>query len=442
MSKNERVLTSDLKDHTNKTVTLSGSIYKWRKLGGINFINVRDRSGLAQVMIEDEKVLENLMSPLAQIGTIISVTGKVAADDRAPDGVEVHATSLKVINKVIDTPPIEYNKAIDHKPDNFDTLFEYRSLNLRNINEQLIFRVRASVLKYIREWLEGQDFVEIQTPKLLAGATEGGAEVFKLDYFDQQAFLAQSPQLYKQMMVGVFERVYEIGAAYRAEPSMTTRHLTEVSMLDVELGYIDGLDDVLSISQGLVSYVVSKVWDNHEPELKKLDATKPVLAEEFPRISLEEVHDRYSKANNEDTRGEKDLSPAEERFICDYAKKNLGSEAVFITDWPASEMKFYHRGSDDNPDLALRADLLFRGVELATIPLREYRFEKVIDQMKKAGMDIDDPGYKYFVMAMKYGLPPHGGFGFGIDRFVQYIVGLKNVKEATLFPRDINRLAP
>lgn len=436
----KRILVRDLPDKVDQSVTTKGWLHKIRKLGGLNFINLRDRSGLVQVLIEDEAEVEKLRG--MQIGTVLTIEGKVVSDERAPDGVELHEPTITVEVPVTDVPPIEIDKPIDHKTENFDTLFENRPVNLRNLDEQAVFRIRALALNYLREYLTANDFVEIQTPKILAGATEGGAEVFTLDYFGKGAFLAQSPQLYKQMMVGVFERVFEIGPAFRAEPSMTSRHLSEISMLDVELGFVESLDDVLKVAQDLVNYSTNKLWDNHEDLLKSVKATKPTLSNEYPKITLEEVHELYSKKTGEDTRGEKDLAPAEERFVSDYANEKWDSEAVFVTNWPASEMKFYHKADDKNSNLAARADLIFRGVELATVPLREYRYEQVVKQMQAAGMDTEDPGYKYFLMAMKFGMPPHGGFGFGIDRFVQLITGLSNVKEATLFPRDINRLAP
>lgn len=434
-----RTLVRDLPDALDQMVTVKGWLHKIRKLGGLNFINLRDRSGVAQILVEDEAEVEKLRA--LQVGTVLRVEAKVISDERAPGGVELHEPKIEVLVPVTDVPPIEIDKPIDHKAENFDTLFEYRPLNLRNPNEQKIFRVRALVNQYIREFLTNEEFIEIQTPKLLAGATEGGAEAFKLDYFGQEATLAQSPQLYKQMMVGAFERVFEIGPAFRAEPSMTTRHLAETTMLDIEMGFIESHDEVLQMTEGLVNFVVNKLWDEHGDLLKGLNATRPTLSESFPRLSVAEVHDLYSSANNEDTRSEKDLTPAEERWISDWSKKEKGSEAVFVTDFPLAAMKFYHRKNPDQ-DTVMWADLLFRGLEIATAPERENNYQKMIEQMKFAGLDPQHPGYKYYLMAFRFGLPPHGGFGFGIDRFVQKIIGLSSVKEAVLFPRDINRLAP
>ncbi len=434
-----RTLARDLKDHIGESVTVQGWIHKKRLLGGLNFINIRDRSGLTQAVVEDKDEVEKLRG--LQIGTVLSVTGKVTEEPRSPGGAELHDPKVEVISPVEDQPAIEIDKPIDHKPDNQETLFDNRVLNLRNLQEQKIFKIRAAQNRYIREFLTKNEFVEIQTPKLLAGATEGGAEVFKLDYFGQEATLAQSPQFYKQIMVGVFERVFEIGPAYRAEPSMTTRHMSEVTMLDIEMGFIEGHGDVLDMVQGMVYETLTRTYKEHAEDLKSLNAPELVLKPEFPRFTVAEIHDMYTKATKEDTTAEKDLIPAEERWICDYAKKNLGCEAVFATDFPIEAMKFYHM-ADPEKKTVRWADLLFRGLEIATCPQREHHYEKLVEQIKAAGLDPKHPGYKYYLQAFKAGLPPHGGCGFGIDRLVQKTIGLNSVKEATLFPRDINRLAP
>jgi aspartyl/asparaginyl-tRNA synthetase len=208
------------------------------------------------------------------------------------------------------------------------------------------------------------------------------------------------------------------------------------------MGFIDKHDDVLKMTEGLVHYVLTSVYRDQAADLKELGAPALVIKPEFPRYSVEQIHDMYSKATGENTRDEKDLTPAEERWICDHAKEKLGCEAVFATDFPVENMKFYHMKNPDNPKTVLWADLLFRGLEIATVPQREHRYEVLVGQMKAAGLDIDHPGYKYFLQAFKAGLPPHGGFGFGVDRLVEKTLGLGNVKEAVLFPRDTKRLTP
>ncbi|HEY1835978.1 MAG TPA: aspartate--tRNA(Asn) ligase [Candidatus Saccharimonadales bacterium] len=434
-----RTLSKDLKTHAGEKVTIEGWLHKKRLLGGLTFINVRDRGGLTQVVIKDKDEVEKLRG--LQSGTVLRVEGTVTEEPRAPGGVELHDAKLEVMVPVTEEPPIEIDKPQSHKPDNLDTLFDHRVLGLRNLQESTIFRIRAELLRYIREFLYKNDFVEINTPKLVAGAAEGGAEVFKLDYFGKEATLAQSPQLYKQIMVGVFERVFEIAPAFRAELSATTRHVSEVTMLDIEMGFIKDHNDVLNMLQDLVYDVLTRVYKEHGEELKSLHAPELILKPEFPRYSMAEIHEMFTKETGKDTTKELDLTPEEEKWICEYAKKNDGCEAVFATSLPIEKMKFYHMAGDDGKT-ARSADLLFRGVEVSTVPQREHRHENLVAQMEKAGVDPNSPGFSHFVTAFKHGLPPHGGCGFGIDRLTEKVIGLANIKEAILFPRDINRLAP
>ncbi len=435
-----RILSNQVKDHIGESIFIEGWLHKKRILGGLTFINVRDRKGLTQVVLDSKEEVEKLRG--LQIGTVLKVDGKVVEEPRAPGGAELHEAKLEVLVPVTSEPPIEIDKPIPHKSDNLDTLFEYRVLNVRNLQEQKIFKIRANLLKNLRDYLNGNDFIEIQTPKILAEATEGGAEVFKLDYFGQVATLAQSPQLYKQIMVGAYERVYEIAPAFRAEPSATTRHMSEVMMLDIEMGFVSSHDEVLDMVGGMTSYALKKTYETMADDLKSLNAPDLVLADKVPRVTVKEIHELYSKANKTDTTSEKDLIPDEERWICDYAKKNLGSELVFATEFPVEAMKFYHQINPADESTVLWGDLLFRGLEIATVPLREYHHDKLIKQMQAAGLDVSHPGYKYYLQAFEFGLPNHGGCGFGVDRLVEKTIGLNNVKEATIFPRDINRLAP
>ena len=435
----ERILTHDIAAHVGQTITLQGWLHKKRLLGGLNFITLRDRSGIAQSLIADKDELEKLRG--MQIGTVLQLEGMVVADERAPGGAELHDVTVTVLVPVTDEPPIEIDKPISHKPDHLDTLFDYRVLNIRNVQEQKIFKIRAALLRGIRAYLTERDFTEIQTTKLLGAATEGGAEVFTLDYFGKQATLAQSPQFYKQIMVGAFERVFEIGQAYRAEPSATTRHMTELTMLDIEMGFVDSHDEVMALVGDMTMSVVRDVYAAFADELKSLNSPELKLPEgKIPEFTIAEIHDMYTKATKTDTTDEKDLTPDEERWIADYARKELGSDFVYARDFPAEAGKFYHKFKDDGT--VAWADLLYRGLEIATVPLRENHYNKMVEQMKRAGLDVTAEGYKYYLQAFQFGLPQHGGCGFGIDRLVQKTIGLGNVKEATLFPRDINRLTP
>lgn len=434
----DRVLSSELKDHIGKKVCIKGWLHKKRLLGGLTFINVRDRRGVTQVLIQDKNEVEKLRG--LHIGTVLIVVGTVFDEPRSPLGVEIHNPEITIDVPVTDEPPIEIDKPIQHKAENLDTLFEHRVLNIRNLQEQKIFKIRGNLTRHIREFLHDNEFIEIDTPKLLAEPTEGGAEVFQLDYFGKTATLAQSPQFYKQIMVGAYERVYEIGHSYRAEPSATTRHLTELTMLDIEMGFVESHQEVMDMVANMTKHALTKIYEENADDLKSLNAPDLKLTDSVPAFTIAQIHEMYTQATKTDTTSEKDLTPDEERWIAEHAHKELGSDLVYATDFPASAGKFYHKFKDDGT--VAWADLLFRGLEIATVPLRENNYEKMIEQMRSAGLDVEHEGFKYYLQAFKYGLPMHGGCGFGIDRLVQKTIGLANVKEATLFPRDINRLTP
>lgn len=436
----DRTLVKDIAGFEGQQVNVCGWLHKKRLLGGLTFLNLRDRSGVVQVVIKQKSEVDKLHK--MQIGTVLKIQGKVISEPRAPGGFEIHDPTVEILVPVTDEPLVEIDKPIRHKPENLDTLFETRVINIRNIQEQKIFKIRASLLFFLRQFLTDHEFVEIQTPKLLAGATEGGAEVFKLDYFGQEATLAQSPQLYKQMLVGAFERVFEIGPAFRAEPSATTRHMSEVTMLDIEMGFVNNHDEVLDMVGDMTIYALKKIYETQAEDLKSLGAPDLLITDKVPRLSVQQIHELYTKDVGTDTTNEKDLIPDEERWLNEYAKKQFKTELVYAVKFPVEAMKFYHKINPDDPNTVLWGDLIFRGLEIATVPLRENNYDVLLDQMKKAGLDISNPSYKYYLQAFKYGLPAHGGCGFGIDRFVQKTIGLNNVKEATLFPRDINRLSP
>lgn len=434
-----RVLAHDLKNHIDSVQEVRGWLYKQRLMGGLSFLVVRDRTGLMQVLVKDPKEIEKLHG--MQNGTVLHVKGKVVKDDRAPLGVELHEPIITIEVPVTDVMPIEVDKSISHKSEHLDSLFEHRVVNIRNIDEQKIFMIRAAVNQALRNHLVQEAFVEIQTPKILSEASEGGTEVFKLDYYGKTATLAQSPQLYKQILIGAFERVFEIGPVFRAEPSTTTRHMSEVTMLDIEMAFTT-YDELLKTVETMVLDTLKSIYDTRSETLQQLGAPELVIDKTIPRYTVAQIHEMYTKDTGEDTTHEKDLIPAEERWICEYATSHDHSELVFATEFPIEAMKFYHKINPENDKTVLWADLLFRGVEIATVPMRENNFVTLQEQMNKAGLDLHNPMYKYYLEAFQYGLPAHGGCGFGVDRFVQKIIGLKNIKEATLFPRDMQRLTP
>ena len=439
-----RVLSDEVKDHIGKTATIEGWLHKKRLMGGLAFINVRDRRGLVQVVVQDKDEVEKLRGQ--QIGTILKVKGEAVEEPRAPGGAELHDPEITVLVPVTDEPPIEIDKPLSHKSEHLETLFDNRVIGLRNLQEQAIFKTKARVAQSIRDFFAKNEFTEIHTPKLLAEATEGGAEVFQLDYFGKTATLAQSAQFYKQIMVGVFERVFEIGSTYRAELSATTRHMSEFLTVDGEMGFVT-FEELINTVGSLLIHVVDDTWEHCESNFKSWNVPKaklPTKAEEIPRITIDEIHEMFLKATKEDHTSEGDLAPAEEKWICEWAKKNKGSDAVFVTGWSAKDktFKFYHRASQDDPATAERADLLFRGVEITTLSMRQNDYQTLVSQLKAMGGNPDNPGYAAYLSAFKFGMPTHGGFGLGLERLVEKLLNLSNVKEAALFPRDINRLAP
>lgn len=440
MLTNQRILSSCLKNHLNESVVISGWLHKKRILGKIAFLVVRDRRGLMQVVVDNSVEIEKIESIYQ--GSILHISGVVVDAPKTQFGCELHKAVIEVVVPVTDASPVEIDKSIDHRQEVLANIFDWRILTMRNITEQGIFKVQSGISAAIRSFLTSQDFIEFHSPKLLSGSTEGGAEVFKLDYFGKKATLAQSAQFYKQIMVGAFERVFEFGATYRAEPSITSRHLTEFITVDVEMGFIDGMHDIMRLINDMLLYVNESMWSTHEKELYALNATKPLLSQSFPVVTLQDLHKLCFEHTGQDFRTEKDPSPFEERWICSYSAEKWGSEAVFITGFPSSDMKFYHYCDETDSTIAQRFDLLFRGVEIITGSQREHRYNKLIEQLKAMGGNPEDPSFQYYLQAFKYGMPAHGGFGLGLERLTQKIIGLSNVKEACIFPRDINRLTP
>lgn len=421
----ERVLAAALLQHAGEMVRIQGWLHVLRDKGGVAFLILRDCSGLAQVVMTERRAIDQLSG--LQTGTVLEVTGRVV-EAKTSLGAEVVDPMLTVLQEVRDVAPVVISK--EDLDIELDTLLDHRVVALRHPKQQHIFRTAAKVEYLIRTYLEAQNFTQINSPKIIAFPTEGGSEVFAVQYFDRTAYLAQSPQFYKQMMVPVFERVYEIGHSYRAEPSHTTRHMSEILMLDVEMGFIDGLDDILEMAEGLLHAVV----DGLEASV--------ILPKRFPRITMAALHDLVFENTGEDHRAELDVAPSEERFICEYAMQHWNSEAVFVTEFPWADAKFYHHQNRVNPTVTDRADLLFRGVEIATLTQREASYAKLREQIIAKGADPDHPGLEHYLEAFKYGMPEEGGFGLGIARLVQKLLGLANVKEAELFPRDTKRVTP
>ena len=433
----KRIVTKELAKHKGKEVKLSGWIHRKREMGSFAFVVLRDGSGVAQTVFEGKKIMEALKDLKEE--SVVSLIGKVAKEDRAPMGVELRVEKVEVLSRVTEDLPITINKKKFNV--NLDTLLDNRTISLRNPDIRAIFRVQGEILKAFRCFFEENEFIEINTPKLVsAGAETGGAEMFSTKYFKKgNAYLAQSPQLYKQIMVGVFEKVFETAYVYRAEPHATTRHINEYMSLDMEIGFIDDWTTIIDIYQDLVKYIINWLEKNSKVDFETLGATIPKYVK-IPAMKLTEAQDILEKEYKIKCKNAPDLDPKQERLSCEYTAKKYKSDFVFITHYPFKKRPFYTYKDPADPKNTLSFDVLFRGLEITTGGQREHVYKKNLEQMKEK--KIDPKGFSEYLDTFKYGLPPHGGFALGLERLTMKFLELDNVKEASLFPRDINRIKP
>jgi nondiscriminating aspartyl-tRNA synthetase len=432
-----RTLTNEIAGHIGKKTTLSGWIHKIRKLGGITFIVIRDRKGLAQAVVEKKEAIKVLQDLSTE--SVVEISGEIVKEDRAPFGAEMRVEDVKVLSPVKEDIPIEINKKELNV--NLDTLLDNRPLTLRAPKQRAIFKVQSTLLNAFREFLLEEGFTEIASPKIVEeGLETGGAEMFEVKYFKKKAFLAQSPQMYKQIMVGVFERVFEASQMYRAEKHNTARHLNEYMSMDLEMGFIDSYEDVMNLEEAFLNFLIDKLNKECKEEFELLGATIPAKPKKIPRLKLTEAQEILEKNYGEKCVGEPDLEPKHEREISEYAKEKLGSEFVFITHYPSKKRPFYTYDDPKNPKETLSFDLLFRGVEVTTGGQRLHLYDDYVKKLKDRGLNPE--GFSDYLEVFKYGMPPHGGLAIGAERLTEKLLGLENVREASLFPRDINRLRP
>jgi len=431
-----RILACELREHAGAPVRLAGWLHRQRQLSRVTFLIVRDRSGLAQVVVGDRAQAERLAGLAPE--TVVSVTGRAVAAEQAPGGVEVHEPQIEVIGEPADRPPLELWRPT--LAAQLSTRLDLAPLALRHPHAQAVFRVAAASIAGFRRALDGLGFTEIQTPKIVASATESGANVFTIDYFGRAAYLAQSPQFYKQMMVGVFERVYETGPVFRAEPHDTPRHLSEYASLDAELGFIADHRDVMAVAREAVSGMLAGVERAARDATALLRVELPRVPRQIPAVHFAEAQSMIVAATGEDLAGEPDLAPAHERWLGEWARREHDSDFVFVTGYPMAKRPFYTHPDPARPQFSNSFDLLFRGLELITGGQRLHLYD---DYLAALGARGEDPlAYESYLQAFRYGMPPHGGFAIGLERWVSRLVGAANVRETTLFPRDRNRLTP
>lgn len=444
-----RIRTIDAPAYAGQRVRLEGWVHRLRQIGAINFLVLRDGYGLFQSVLSADE-----LAPLAGCveGSVVSLVGTVTAEPQAPGGVELHEVTLTVLNGVTELPPFEINKK--EVKAGLATFLDHAVVGLRHPSKQALFRLSAAVMTGFRTTLVAQGFTEVQTPKLVASATESGANVFKVDYFGRPAYLAQSPQFYKQTMVGIFERVFEVGPVFRAEPHDTTRHINEYVSLDVEFGFIQDHFDVMAMLGAVIRGILAHLEMTCAAELTQLKIRRPVFPTAagvsidqggfvagIPWIYFPAAQELIFQATGEDCRGEPDLAPAHERWLGQWALNRFGSDFLFVTGYPMGKRPFYTHPNPADPAYSNSFDLLFRGTELVTGGQRRHRYDDYLAALAAHGI-TDLAPFQTYLEVFKYGMPPHGGFAIGLERFLMQLLELDNIRLATLFPRDLNRLAP
>jgi nondiscriminating aspartyl-tRNA synthetase len=432
----ERTLTGELRPRVGERVRLAGWLHHQRRLARLTFVLLRDRAGLAQIVVEDPALIEEVARLLPE--TVLEVEATVAESAQAPGGVELREPVFTVLAEPEDAPPVELRRPV--LKEQLPTLLDYAPVALRHPRQRAAFEIAAASVAGFRAALDGLGFVEIQTPKIVASATEGGSNVFRVDYFGREAFLAQSPQFYKQTMVGVFERVYEVGPVFRAEPHDTPRHLNEYVSLDAEIGFIRDHRDVMGVLRHAIAGMAEAVRTEAAQATALLDLALPEVPDPIPALDFREAQRLIAAATGERLEGEPDLAPAHEGWLGEWARREHGSDFLFVTGFPMAKRPFYTHPAPDDPERSNSFDLLFRGQELVTGGQRLHRYEDYLAALATRG---EDPApYLGYLEAFRHGMPPHGGFGMGLERWVSRLVGAANLREVTLFPRDLSRLTP
>lgn len=422
----------------NKQAVLHGSVHRIRKMSGFSFLILRTADSLIQCILEPEKCrIEGLLKEEACIRAEATVT----EEPRSRTGWELHLTEIKVLSSPeAEMPVVIHGKEIDAS---LETILDYRPLTLRNEKQRAVFKIQEGLCRGFRNFLEKEQFTEIHTPKIVYQGAEGGANIFHLDYFGKGAYLAQSPQFYKQMMVGVYERVFEIAPVFRAEKHDTARHLNEYTSVDFEMGYIDSFTDICRMEAAMLGSALRFLREKYAPELALLKVRLPeqlLETGEIPSIRFHEAKQWVAKAYSRPASEKDDFEPEEEKLLSRLIKKETGSDFVFVTHYPTAKRPFYACEDVGNPAVTLSFDLLFRGLEVTTGGQRIHEYSVQLEKMKRMGMDPSL--FESYLWIHRAGMPPHGGLGLGLERFTARLLELDNVRQASLFPRDIHRVTP
>ena len=416
-------------------VRVNGAIHTIRDMGTVAFIILRNREGLVQCVYEEGVSKFNLKD--VKEADTVEVSGMLERSEKAPNGIEIRLGELKILSEPAEPMPLPISKWKLNT--SLEAKLNYRPISLRNIRERAKFRIQEGIVRGFRDFLYQEGFTEIHTPKIGAKSAEGGANLFRLEYFHRPAILQQSPQFYKQMMVGVFDRVFETAPVFRAEKHNTKRHLNEYTSLDFEMGYIDGFEDIMAMETGFLQYTMALLEKEYARELKILDIKVP-KTKEIPAVRFDEIKRLVAEKYDRKIKNPFDLEPEEEMLISRYAKEEWDADFVFVTHYPSKKRPFYAMDDPADPTYTLSFDLLFRGMEITTGGQRIHDYHELLAKMEKRGMT--DEGMEQYLSAFKHGMPPHGGLGIGMERLTMKMMNEDNVRETTLFPRDLSRLEP
>ena len=421
--------------HEGTEVKVSGAVHTIRDMGEVAFVILRKREGLLQCVFE-EGVTDFDLKDLKE-ASAVEVEGTVAKEDRAPNGIEIRLKKIKVLSQPADTMPLaiskwKLNTSLEAKLDN-------RAVSLRNVRERAKFKIQEGLVRGFREFLTEEGFTEIHTPKIGAKGAEGGANLFRFEYFHRPAILEQSPQFYKQMMVGVFDRVFETAPVFRAEKHNTKRHLNEYTSLDFEMGYIESFEDIMAMETGFLQHTMKLLERDYGKELKMLGVTLPNV-DKIPTVRFDEAKELVSQKYDRKIKNPYDLEPEEEHLIGTLFKEEYDADFVFVTHYPSKKRPFYAMDDPEDTTFTLSFDLLFRGLEITTGGQRIHDYQMLRDKIAARGMT--EEGMEDYLSTFKYGMPPHGGLGIGLERLTMQLLGEDNVRETTLFPRDLSRLEP
>ena len=436
--KEKRVL--DIKEvlegeYEGKEIRMNGAVHTIRHMGEVAFVILRKSRGLVQCVYEAGGTNFDIRDLKEE--SAVEVMGVVKAEERAPQGFEIRLKEIRVLSQPAEPLPLAVSKWKLNT--SLETKLSLRPISLRNVRERAKFKIQEGIVRGFRDYLLSQGFTEIRTPKIVARGAEGGSNVFKLEYFNKKAELGQSPQFYKQTMVGVYDRVFEAAPVFRAEKHNTTRHLNEYTSLDFEMGYIDSFRDVMDMETGMLQYVMRLLEQEYKKELDMLGVTLPEVGR-IPAVRFDQAKELVSRKYDRKIRNPYDLEPEEELLIGRYFKEEYGSDFVFVTHYPSKKRPFYAMDDPEDPKFTLSFDLMFRGLEVTTGGQRIHDYREITDKMEKRGMDPED--IASYLMIFKYGMPPHGGLGIGLERLTMRLLDEQNVREASMFPRDVTRLEP